>query len=262
MNKIVVYTALYGNKDDLKDPINFNSNLNIDLLCFTDNVNLKSEYFKIIHIPPTFSDISKNSKLFKIIGFEGILNYETAIWHDASLQIDFQNIDQLLKYKNYTISAFRHPRRSCIYREAISCVIYSRDYNIRIVFQIFLLMLLGYPANIGLTENTILVINVKKYFNSKLPSIWWFFVKNISKRDQLSLCYALFKTKVKVGILEGNGFDNIYSVHTIHLYDGFIDKSYLSKINFKIFNKFSIYLIQVFRKIAIVFNNRNNKYSI
>lgn len=258
MNRIVVYTALYGNKDTLKDPINYNRNSNIDLFCFTDNINLTSSYFKIIHVPPVFSDLSKNSKKVKIIGFDGILNYDVAIWHDASLQIDFNKMDELLKFSENTISAFRHPRRTCLYREAISCVIYRRDYNFRIILQIFLLMILGYPVNIGLTENTILVINVKKYFSSAIPQIWWRFVKNLSKRDQLSLCYALFKTKTKPGILEGNGFSNQYSVHTIHLYDNFIDKSILGKLNFKFGTTFSILMLRILRKMASLKNRANN----
>ena len=118
--KCVVYTAIYGEKDTLKDPLVINPN--VDYLCFTDNKNIKSNVWKIIHHPAIHTDPVRSAKIFKVKPHEFLSDYDISLWVDANfliktdLQTFFQKSDFLSKAG---MMLFQHDQgRNCIYDEA------------------------------------------------------------------------------------------------------------------------------------------------
>ena len=59
----------------------------------------------------------------------------------------------------------------------------------------------GFPEHYGLTENSIIYRNHKSDKVISIMEEWWHFVKNYSKRDQLSLFYILWKNNMKMEYL-------------------------------------------------------------
>ena len=49
------------------------------------------------------------------------------------------------------------------------------------------------PRNYGFCENNILYRKHNNDIIKKIDEEWWYMVKNYAKRDQLSLCYLLWK---------------------------------------------------------------------
>ena len=246
--KTVVYTANFGNKDSLQDPLNTDSlkNQSVDFVCVSDNSDFQSDFYRLIIAKAAFPDITKNARNVKINGFEGIDEYDVAIWHDSSIQIDCAKIPELIGFaQKHALSTFKHGRED-VYLEAIACIENGKDRAIRIANQMKRYQAGGVKAHSGLFETGILVLNIKEYFNSDLPKIWWNEILIGSRRDQLSLPYAKLKSGVEIGILQGSGHQNPYSKYLGHEYEHYVDSSSSWFSNLNLVKKLAIrYIYQL-----------------
>lgn len=161
--KIAVYTAIFGDKDILRDPIKYQEVENIDYFLFTDNPLVESKIYKKLLKPILFKDITKNARYYKILGAPELEKYDFSIWHDGNLQIRSDKILDLIKcLGNSDLATFKHPLRNCIYLESIACIKRKKD-SPRIIFkQITKYFKEGLQSDIGLYETSILVKRQKK----------------------------------------------------------------------------------------------------
>lgn len=239
VNKTAVYTAIFGGKDDAPKLLNkdgFDST-NVDFICFTDNPHLKSDDYKIVEVERKYTDVTKNARDIKVNGFAGVENYDVAIWHDSSVRVHCDKIESLTKFANsHMISVFHHVRY-CAYLEAVACINQDKDAAVRIAYQMFRYFKEGFPSNYQLHETTIMVLDCKAYFNSELKKVWWEEILKRSRRDQLSLAYARWKTGIKAGLLahwKVNRTNNEYSTWIGHKHERYDHSNVLLKINSKL----------------------------
>jgi hypothetical protein len=226
--RILVYTAIFGNKDDAPKLINkyLLPNLELAFICFTDNPLLRSEDYEVRLIDTQYDDITKNARDIKINGFPGIESFDIAIWHDSSVQLHCDKLQKLVEMgRKHMISAFHHIRY-CVYSEAIACINQKKDNPIKLTWQIYRYFKEGLPANYRLHETTIMVIQVEPYVESLFRKIWWNEILKYSRRDQISLPYARYKTGVEVNLLAhwtAKGHDNEFSTYVGHRYHHYND---------------------------------------
>jgi hypothetical protein len=119
-NKIVIYTAIFGDRDKLKNPLY--EIKDADLICFTDNPENKNKYFKTILREPGNSDSNRAAKKYKILGDPIIDKYEYSIWVDGNHLLKFKDaqkvIDEILIKNQEDLAFMKHPEgRDCIYQE-------------------------------------------------------------------------------------------------------------------------------------------------
>lgn len=250
MVKIAIYTAVFGDKDDPKEPLHHSSENGIDYFLITDNEKTKSIVYNIVIKKPIYDDITKNARYYKTNGIEIFKEYEYVIWHDANLQIMHNKILSILPYvKNKGIGFFKHAERNCIYDEAIKCIELEKDYPFKILNQIFQYYTSGIKNESGLYDTSILVKN-NRLINEDFLNLWWNEIKNKSRRDQLSLPFSLRAFKVVPGITQGNRSNNPYSLFHGHKHSKY---NFLSIEKPKGFNKTSkkiaIALIKLIKKI-------------
>ncbi|RPA68423.1 DUF616 domain-containing protein [Cyclobacteriaceae bacterium YHN15] len=241
--KIAVYTAIFGAKDILKDPCRYSESSEIDYFCFTDDADLKSETYNIFKKKAHFQDITKCARFFKINFPKELSNYDYLIWHDGNLQINHQKIYELVELlgKN-DLATFKHPHRDNIYLEGLACIRREKDDPCLIFKQIFNYYKSGIIKSKKLFETSILV---RKNRQSELYDIWWNEVLMYSKRDQLSLPYALFKSNTCVSIIPGHREVNEYAKFHGHVNSGYLfDYKRIKKSN---------YLQRIFAIIGIKF---------
>ena len=237
--KTVVYTAIFGGKDEAPKLINkegFDSS-NVDFVCFTDNPQLTSDDYKVVVMERRYSDVTKNARNIKVNGFDGVKDYDVAIWHDSSVQLHCDKIQALSDFeKDHMISVFHHVRY-CAYLEAIACINQDKDSALRIAAQMYRYFREGFPSNHQLHETTIMVLDSRTYFTSQLRHIWWEEILKRSRRDQLSLAYARWKTGVVAGLLahwKVNRTNNEYSTWIGHKHELYEHSNVLLKINSKL----------------------------
>ena len=159
-NKIMVYTSITGDYDDLKE-IEYMDD-NIDYYCFTNNPNISSSTWKIISIEnPELLDFVRLERKIKILGYENIeKKYDIVIYMDANIILKKslnEFIEKECDLENYDFFSIKHSDRDCIYEEAEVCKILKKDKEEIIDKEIKFLKEKKFPKNFGLTANCFFV---------------------------------------------------------------------------------------------------------
>ena len=180
--KIVVYTVITGNWDDLIEIDADVLDKNIDYICFTNNKNLKSNTWKIVYIEDQNLSNHLLSRKIKILGHPLLENYDILVYIDGSVEIK-EKISQFIKKEceldKYSFVAFKHSIRKSVYEEANACVEYKKDCKEVIEKQLSFYKKEKFPDNSGLYE---LGIFVRRQNDSKVKETMklWYAMINMS----------------------------------------------------------------------------------
>lgn len=156
----MIYTAITGNKDPLRD----------DIKCFTEGYK--------------FDNPRLNARMYKILSHL-FLNDKWTIWIDGNIRL-FVSENQLIEMtKPYEVGVFTHPERNCIYEEGQFCKKIGKGDSDRIDRQLVGYSNAGYPMNNGLAATFIVVRKNTPHVN-RLNEMWWEHITRYSIRDQLS----------------------------------------------------------------------------
>ncbi len=208
MNKIVVYTAIFGDYSGLIEQPIFD---NVDYICYTDRADYKSKTWKIEKVKlPIANDNTRSNRYYKILPHKHLSkDYDLSVYIDGNILIleDFTHMvfTTMIEYK---MACFDHNQnqadpRNCLYDEHKAIMDIAKNDNVfkdnleTMKLQIERFKAEGYPKNNGLITAPILI---RKHFNKEVISLmeaWWHIVKTESKRDQLSFNYVLWKLKFK-----------------------------------------------------------------
>ncbi|QDH79898.1 DUF616 domain-containing protein [Echinicola soli] len=200
--KIVLYTAIFGWYDHLREPL-FPKELSkeVDLICFTDNKDLKSKSFKIKKVKRKFEDPTLENRFYKLQPHNVFKDktYAYNIYVDAHYLITTKSVQQLIsEHLNTEISlaSIKHPERDCIYDEFKACHHYNMDKPEKFNAQEAFYRKEGFPEHLGLNLGGLQF----RRFDDKITSLlnfWWHEVSTRSRRDQLSFNYAVWKLDFK-----------------------------------------------------------------
>ena len=214
MNKVCVFTCITGDYDNLQKLDYVDKEY--DYICFTNNKNIVSDFWKIIYISEDLDNLTLARKI-KILGHEVLKKYDMTIWLDGAVKLR-KPLSTFISECNpdeYDMVCFNHSQRDCIYDEINACV-YLYKENITNANKIYnFLEKEKYPKHNGLIESTVLVRKNNKEID-ELMKLWFKMITNYSRRDQLSFDYCLWKKPIKIQRLDLNVFDNKYFVHEGH----------------------------------------------
>lgn len=197
MNKKVIYTAIFGNYDDLIEPLH--KEANVDYICFTDNLDIKSKKWTVRYVD-NYSNESYNmlNRRYKFFPNKFLPEYEQSLYIDGNIQLvndDYAKLfDEALKCNDIAIPI--HAERNCIYDEANACLKFKKGEPEKIEKQMRFYKSVGYPENNGLLENNIIFRRHNDVNIVALMSEWFEILTIHSSRDQLSLCYLLWKNNI------------------------------------------------------------------
>ena len=212
--KKVIYTVITNGYDRL---LNQPRAEGWDYICFSDNEEIKSNFWEIRRIPECLNYLSsvKKNRCIKILPHKYLSEYDFSIYIDGNVSItgDVQAfVEKNCKESEGYMFAGKHPYgRKCIYDEEVVLIKLKKDKKEIMDSQIEGYRKEGFPENLGMTQNSILF----RYHNNpeciRLMDCWWSEVEHKSHRDQLSLFYAKWKTNTKINylpesIFKGNCF--------------------------------------------------------
>ena len=201
-SKVCVYTCITGGYDSLRE-IEIRAD-NVDFICFTNDKNLKSKTWKVVHVENGGLTNHQLSRKLKMVGHPLIdKKYEISIWMDASVLWLQNPSDFAAKYlKKGVFACFKHWARDNVQDEAKACLSLHKDSKASLLDGLNFLKKEGFPDNLGLTEMTVFI---KRHNDRKVReamALWYDTYKNHSKRDQLSFMYAVWKTGLKIELIE------------------------------------------------------------
>lgn len=236
-NKKVIYTAIFGGKDTLHEPLFVPKGF--DFICFTDNKELQSIHWNIRVVEPPFVDPVRCARYYKILAHKVLSEYEQSVWIDGNMIVkgdvnvwihkyltshDFVTFDHS-KQKRRFLGLFWIPdkkfARNCVYDELEALVsrteqgIYMDDIE-TMKRQVARYRAEGYPAHNGLAVTMILFRNHNNPKVIHLMESWWKELENGSRRDQLSINYVAWKEKYSLSYIQGDPRYNPYFLKTRH----------------------------------------------
>ena len=199
--KKVIYTAIFGNKDTLKDPLYHNQDF--DYICFTDDKELKSSIWNIVYSEPISKDPVRSAKVFKVKPHQYLSEYDLSVWVDGNFLICSDVNDFLNNFgEQANILTFQHDQgRNCIYDESQVVIEYDKDDPEIINKQMEKYRADGFPTNAGLTANSILTRRHNEQDVIDMMNMWWEEIEQFSRRDQLSFYYCKWKLSTKMFML-------------------------------------------------------------
>ncbi len=222
--KIVVYTAIYGNYDDLKEP---SMKLEgCDLVCFTDNERISSRFFDVRVHPPIYSDPARNSCVFRLLPHRFFPEYEYSLWIDGAGIFKTGNIRALIdKYlRDQNMAVFHHSTRDCLYDEAEMCIANKRDDPLIIRKQIEKYKQEQYPRHNGLVTTGAILRRHMSPDVIRVDEECWAEIEKFSRRPEISFNYVAWKNDFKYATFDGIVWDNQYfrfAAHKHRLRDSF-----------------------------------------
>ena len=228
VKKIVVYTALIGDYDNLHEPKkNFD---NCVFVCFTDNRDLVSKIWKFIYIDT--HDRQNGTLLnrhYKFFPHEYFADYEYSIYIDSNIKILNDPCPLINKYlRRVNIACPRHLERDCIYLEADTCVCYGIAERSEVEILKSRYNREGFPQKFGLAENNIICRRHNEQEIISLMNKWWLELNHGPKRDQLSLMYLIWKNSIPFLLMDENSKNkNQYFSYMLHKKD--LNKNIIKK---------------------------------
>ena len=232
-NKFVVYTALFGDYDDLIDPKEKYEGC--DFICFTDQKHLKSDIWEIRLIEEC--DLASNmmNRKYKILPHLFLSeHYQWSLYVDANIAIIRNPMDLGNKYlSQYDMAIPKHFIRDCVYAEAKECIVLGKTKYDETISQMNIYKEQGFPKQFGLGENNILFRKHNSENIIKLMNDWWEELNTQTKRDQLSLAYVLWKNGEKFCFIDESArFGLGYFEYVLH--NEFKNRNFFSKAKDKI----------------------------
>lgn len=225
-NKLVVYTALFGNYDDLIEPKDKYEEC--DFICFTDQKHLTSDIWEIRLIEECDLPSNMMNRKYKILPHLFLNEYEWSLYVDANIAIVGNPLELANKYlSKYDMAVPKHFARDCVYEEAKECVILGKTKYDETQKQMNKYKNESFPKNFGLGENNILFRKHNSDNIIKLMNDWWNELNTQTKRDQLSLAYVLWKNGEKFNYMDESARGNKYFIiqlHSIHKKSGLFGK--------------------------------------
>lgn len=232
-NKIVIYTAVFGGKDELLRPAVIPAGC--DFVCFTDEESAQHPSFKknsdvwdVRIVSRSHEDGVRNARKYKVLGHNYLGGYDISIWIDGNIIVRGDVKEWISTYlADANIAVFDHNQLlwdpwDCIYTEAQKLIELAekgrrKDDPVVIQKQVARYREEGYPEHNGLLVSMIM------YRRHNAPDVrrameeWWAEIERGSRRDQLSFNYVAWKQHLKFNWLPGDSRDNPYFKHVYHL---------------------------------------------
>jgi len=175
----IVVSAMFGVSD--LAPAVISQECSAEIIFFTDNKDLKSDFATIIFLDGLCSDARENAKWFKLF-CPFLFPWAKAVWIDANVKHWLVDLDLIFKeLQNNSLVLHRHPSRSNVKSEYLYLWLTGRErlntLNRIISHRLFKENLyygnvIGFKFSKNLTKGVL---------------FWWYCIKTISMRDQLSL---------------------------------------------------------------------------
>jgi GT2 family glycosyltransferase len=193
--RVAVYTAISGGYDTLKLPQILNPAF--DYILFTETPTRGSGIFQIRPLPFFHQETTRRARFVKTHPHHLLEGYDYAIWIDANIMTveDITPLFEDFVRSKKAIGAIRHPLRNSIHEEAEECISRGKDEAELIKQQMAHYKKLKFDSK-ELVESGFMMFDLKSERLDNFFATWWAEIDAYSRRDQLSLPYALHKSKV------------------------------------------------------------------
>jgi hypothetical protein len=205
----VVYTVLFGYSEEFND-FKYKRD-DIDFICFTDDPELRSDFWRIVRVSSNLLDAPRAAKIIKLLAHRYLPQYDWSLYLDNTVRLKLRPRDIFTRFladADSPLVCFIHPDRNCIYDEARVVIDVAYDDPTRIERQIESYRWHGYPAKNGLFAGTLLLRRHHEPAVVDVMEQWHQQVLAHSYRDQLSFPVVCWHNKFVPKLIHQNLRDN------------------------------------------------------
>jgi len=202
--RCVVYTCLFGSSELFNDFI-YPRDSDIDFVCFTDDPDLRSDFWEIRLVSRELLDPTRAAKRIKALPHRFLPEFDWSLYVDNTVRLKrpaSELFERFLEPARSPHVCFRHPWRDCVYDEGDEVIRSGFDDPARVRSQMSFYRRLGYPAHAGLATSTFML---RRHHDRELTPVmerWHQQVLCFSFRDQLSLNPVAWYDRFELGYLE------------------------------------------------------------
>lgn len=200
---LVVYTAITGGREELPK---FKLNPHYKYVLFTDIPDVELDGWIVRPAYSIFKDPNRNAKIHKVLSHCFFRN-EFALWFDGNYDCEY-DLDGLMEYLNLEGESRYHPphafdmcfmrdRISGIHKEAKEILLNHFDDERTIEAQLGRYALEGFGDELETYAGSI-ILRHNTEETQRFNAIWWSEICAGTRRDQLSLPYAIRKSGARV----------------------------------------------------------------
>ena len=216
---LVVYTAIFGGYDQLQEPITRSKNC--DYICFTDDPNLKSDFWTVRLIQDAKLSPARLSRRPKILPHLYLQDYEASLYIDGNLLLIGDVQDYIRTYaRTSPMLCVKHGERDCVYQEYRACRESQRDDLTVMQKQIERYQREGLPPDLGLIVGSFIYRRHHDPAVIRVMNRWWDEFTHNSQRDQLSFTYSCWKERFHYDLYYANNWSNDYFLWLPHRIQG------------------------------------------
>lgn len=217
MSKLVVYTAIFGNKDALLPAPQFDD---VAYVCFTDSQPVDSYGWQIVHIKPHFHDPRRNARMYKTLPHKFFPDHEWSLWLDGNRRLLVNPLDLIERYLSdgQHLLVHRHQLRDCVYEEASSCIELGKTNPEIMREQILRYQQAGLPRHAGVVDSSVLLRRHHDPLLIETMNDWWAEICRYSVRDQVSFTYVAYRHELDYTTFPMLLQQSPYFGHVTHLY--------------------------------------------
>lgn len=218
--KIVIYTAIFGNYDIPQEPVIVPDNCEFVLISdqkIADNSAWKRlDPNKVI---PNYMELTnaERNRFCKMFPHKIFQDIRYTIYIDGNIKV----VSDLTEFVNHDfrhgMQFHKHKSRNCVYEEMEACRILKKAQKSAIESYSRVLQRRGFPAQYGMAECNVIVRDSSVNKMKIIMEMWWNeFRNNEVKRDQLSLPYLLWQNGIPVDEVTALG-ENVEDNHAIRV---------------------------------------------
>ncbi len=208
-DRIVVYTALFGDYDVLREPL-FHPD-NIDYFVITDREIPKNSLWMKSDLSGIPQEIRRDPvlcnrwcKMHPHVLFPG---FRYSIYIDANIWVLSDLTPLIATLDRFPVAMFRHKHRDCVYEEVEACIRQKKADPASLKAHEELIRSHGIPEHWGLLEASVIPRKHGDLRCVSLMEAWWEAFRQNSKRDQISLIDCLWTAGIepaRIGVLGSN----------------------------------------------------------
>ena len=222
--RIVVYTAIFGKKDNLVAPAFVPPNC--DFICFTDQP-FRSSVWQIRRVEPPEADPTRSARKYKILAHRFLPEYTISIWVDGNVILKGDMNDLIRDYltdanlavldhaksKEIPLSSLAEHEERLLLMERVGK--HQEDGGL-VKRQGDAYRALGFPDTGGLAWTCVLLRHHNESDVVAAMEAWWEELVRWSKRDQMSFNYVAWKMKLRFSYIPLDGIENHYTKRLNH----------------------------------------------
>jgi len=206
-NNLVVYTAVFGAYDVLRDPLTVQAG--VRYVCFSDRPQPQTNIWEIVIDEKLATSNARAARYRKIRPDVFLPDANYSLWLDANISFRGPNLVQLIQtfLPKYDLALFDHAERICVYREAEAVLVLRKEFPANVYKQMQAYRAEGYPKNNGLCETGVMLRRHTAALY-EFNRFWWEELVKWTHRDQLSFNYACWKTGMRYATIPGSARGN------------------------------------------------------